>query len=334
MRVHINTVLLIFAFNRPKHTLRLLNSLSLNREVFEIPIIFFIDGPRNSLDRKNICEVKNVINEFKKKNKSIEVISRKQNLGCKENIFSGVTELLEKYDSAIVLEDDLIIDQYFLKYMLDALRIYASCKKVFHISGYSFIDNNCSKKAIFSRFMNCWGWATWSDRWQFLNKDVSQIKKGFSRKDIYEFNIEGSHDFFRQIIENDLGIINTWAIFWYATIFKLNGLCLTPINSLVKNEGRDGSGERNGGDLNKVIFKNFEINDFPENIEEDLDYFLKLKSYFNQKENFLKFIIKKIIYFLPAKFQKQTFNQLNLIRIILKNLMKKIIKKIIFFNYL
>ena len=20
--------------------------------------------------------------------------------------------------------------------------------------------------------MNCWGWATWSDRWQFLNKDV------------------------------------------------------------------------------------------------------------------------------------------------------------------
>ena len=186
--------------------------------------------------------------------------------------------------------------------MLKALTIYADYKKVFHISGYSFIDDNLSKKAVFSRFMNCWGWATWSDRWTLLNKDVNQIKKSFSKKDIYQFNIEDSHDFFRQIIDNRLGTINTWAIFWYATIFKSNGLCLTPVNSLVENKGRDGSGLRNGGDLNKVTLKNIEINDFPMNIEEDIAYFLKLKFYFKQKGNLLKYIVKKIIYLLPAKF--------------------------------
>ena len=29
-------------------------------------------------------------------------------------------------------------------------------KEVFHISGYSFLSNSNSKRAVFSRFMNCW----------------------------------------------------------------------------------------------------------------------------------------------------------------------------------
>ena len=36
--------------------------------------------------------------------------------------------------------------------------------------------------------------------------------------------------------------INTWAIFWYATIFKQNGLCLNPTRTFVDNIGLDGSG--------------------------------------------------------------------------------------------
>jgi len=37
--------------------------------------------------------------------------------------------------------------------------------------------------------------------------------------------------------------INTWAIFWYATIFKQGGLCLNPVQTFVENIGLDGSGE-------------------------------------------------------------------------------------------
>ena len=47
----------------------------------------------------------------------------------------------------------------------------------------------------------------------------------FSKKDIYEFNIENSHNFYRQIVENKVGLLKTWAIYWYATIFKSNGFC-------------------------------------------------------------------------------------------------------------
>ena len=92
--------------------------------------------------------------------------------------------------------------------------------------------------------MNCWGWGTWADRWEKFNDCSADHMDSFSPEDRKLFNCNGSYDFFRQIIENHHGILDTWAIFWYATIFREEGLCLTPGRSLVNNTGRDGSGER------------------------------------------------------------------------------------------
>ena len=60
---------------------------------------------------------------------------------------------------------------------------------------------------------------------------------------IRRFNLDGAHAFWSQITANLRGDINTWAIFWYATIFENNGLCLNPSKSFVRNVGHDGSGE-------------------------------------------------------------------------------------------
>jgi hypothetical protein len=53
------------------------------------------------------------------------------------------------------------------------------------------------------------------------------------------------------IIANYEKKIHTWAIFWYASIFLNNGLCLHPRESLVKNIGFDGSGV-NCGVVNNI----------------------------------------------------------------------------------
>jgi len=324
IKTNINTVLLIFAFSRPTHISKLLKSLFTNSEAFHIPIVIFIDGPRKNEDNLKINQVKEVIQKFKVNSKFMKIICRKQNLGCKENIISGVTEYLKIYESAIILEEDLVVDKYFLKYMLDSLSIYESSKKVFHISGYSFITENASNKAIFSRLMNCWGWATWRDRWEFLNKDVNQIKKSFSKKDILKFNIEGTHDYFRGIIENHSGTLKTWAVFWYATIFKLDGLCLTPTSSLVRNIGNDGSGERYGDPFNKVYFKNIQINDFPKELKEDEDYLLKLIAYFKKKQSLIRIIVKNLIYLLPAKLQKPITKKIIIVRLEVKKFIENL----------
>jgi hypothetical protein len=66
--------------------------------------------------------------------------------------------------------------------------------------------------------------------------------RNFSKKDIFNFNIEGSYDIWEQVKANKDGKIDTWAIFWDATIFKNRGLVLYPSVSFIQNIGFDGTG--------------------------------------------------------------------------------------------
>ena len=39
--------------------------------------------------------------------------------------------------------------------------------------------------------MNCWGWATWHNKWQYL-KDADLLIEEFSEQMIKEFDLDGS----------------------------------------------------------------------------------------------------------------------------------------------
>ena len=90
--------------------------------------------------------------------------------------------------------------------------------------------------------MNCWGWATWKNRWQHFEKNPEQLINEFSEDMIRDFDLDGSGYFWYQVVANASKRIDTWAIFWYATIFKNNGFCVNPYFSHTKNIGLDGSG--------------------------------------------------------------------------------------------
>ena len=149
----------------------------------------------------------------------------------------------------------------------------------------------------------------------------NQLKPS-AKKDIYEFNIKNSHNFFRQVTENQMGVLNTWAIFWYATIFKEKGLCLTPYNSLVKNEGYDGSGERLGKVISQSKLDSTLISSFPKKIVENTKELYRLKKYFYKQKNIFKTIIKNIIYLMPKSYQKPIITKLIKARFLLTNFLK------------
>ena len=86
------------------------------------------------------------------------------------------------------------------------------------------------------------GWATWERAWKYYKKDAEYYINTFTKKMIYDFNLNNSYKYFDQIIENKKRKINTWAIFWYATTYLQNGLSLHPKESYVKNIGHDGEG--------------------------------------------------------------------------------------------
>jgi hypothetical protein len=127
--------------------------------------------------------------------------------------------------------------------MNEALEFYKDEKKVWHISGWNYSISALGLDDVFSwRLMNCWGWATWADKWVFFEKNTNKLVSEFSKEQIRYLNLDGSYDAWSQVILNKENKINTWAIFWYAAIVKNRGLCVNPVETLVCNIGLDGSG--------------------------------------------------------------------------------------------
>jgi hypothetical protein len=145
---------------------------------------------------------------------------------------------------AIVLEDDLVLSPGFLDYMNAALDMYADDSKVMHVSGYMFPVQRRLPETFFFNSTSCWGWATWKRAWEHYEPRADVLLKEIERRGKeQEFNIEGTHNFMKQLRDNVSGALSTWAVRWYASTFLQRGLCLHPGRSLVRNAGHDGSGE-------------------------------------------------------------------------------------------
>jgi hypothetical protein len=295
----------IFCYQRIKLLKLLVESLKKNQESTKTILYIFCDGYKNSVDKSNVIELRKYIKNIKGFKKII-IIKRRKNLGLSGNIIAGVECIFKKYNSAIFLEDDLIVSKDFLKFMNYALNFYSNNRKVWHISGWNYSIDNIKNKLCFDkqdaylwRVMNCWGWGTWKNRWKFFKKNPDAIIKNWNNNKIKKFNLDGNYNFFSQIVRNKENKINTWAIFWYATIFNHKGLCLNPKISLTKNNGFDKFSTHSPyKDENNLKFKtclNDNIN-LPKLLKED-SYFVNIvKNYL--KNNYFKKMLNYLIKFL------------------------------------
>ncbi|RZG49145.1 glycosyltransferase [Acinetobacter wuhouensis] len=234
--------IVFFVYNRPTHTYKTIEALKNNKLADQSDLIIYSDHAKNIEAVKEVEQVRNYIYSISGF-KSITVIERDRNWGLANSIIDGVTTVVNQYGRIIVLEDDMETSPYFLSYMNDALEYYKDELKVFGITGFAYpVNNENLPITYFMKDEGCWGWATWSRAWQYFEKDTDYLMQIFTRQMIKDFNFDNTIDFWNQIILNSKGEINTWAIYWYATIFLKDGLFLHPKDTFVKNIGHDGSG--------------------------------------------------------------------------------------------
>lgn len=239
--------ILLFVYNRPKHTERILESLLANDEANRSDLYIFSDGSKNEDDQKLVKEVRSVIKRAKGF-QSIEIIERDKNWGLAENIIEGVTRIIKVKKKVIVLEDDLITAPFFLRFMNDALTTYANEKKVGHIQACDFINNTELPETFFIKWAGSWGWATWDRAWSLFERDGKKLLSRLKSQQLdYTFDFNGAYPFTKMLERQTKGINNSWAIRWNASLFLNNLLALNVGRSLVSNEGFDGSGTHCGG---------------------------------------------------------------------------------------
>lgn len=276
--------IVLFIYNRPDHTKKTLEALSRNTLAQESDLYIFADGPKINSSFENLEKIKETrdVANLKKWCRTVTVFESETNRGLASSIISGVTEIVNKYGSVIVLEDDIVTGKHFLEYMNNALERYKDSSEVWHITAWRDPVRARHDSAFFYPNMDCWGWATWADRWQHYEKEPLSLKETFTPEMIKSFNMDGSEPGnWCQIEDNISGRINTWAIFWGATIFKNHGLCLAPTKSLTKNIGLDSSGVHCKEERRQIIrgSVDWKIKKFPEIFSVDEYEYEKTKEY-------------------------------------------------------
>lgn len=302
-----------FGYDRPNHLNNLLSSLEKNPEAQDSDVTISIDGVNENTNlqlHNKTLEVANQRWNFK----STNILYRKTNLGCRENILTSINEMFDKTNKLIILEDDLLLGKYFLDYMNKSLIFYENYSDIWHINGYSYpqLVNNSTSASI-SRFVSPWGWGTWKNRWEtFISKNYHKenIISNKNSEDIYKFNHNGLYDWEDIIKKHQLQKTSIWDAYWYQAVFLENGYSVFPNKSFVQNFGFDGTGVH-CSDTNdwKTKLNNKKIRHFPKNIDVGKVHYLNTiifykfynfkrylryhKSKFESFNSFKNFIMKK-----------------------------------------
>lgn len=232
----------IFSYKRLDVLKSLVQSLLLNSLASQSNLIVYSDGPKTEDDRLLVEACREYIQNLKGFS-SVRLISRDANLGLSKSIISGVTEVLRDYDKIIVLEDDLVVSPYFLKFMNDALVKYNCNENVISIHGYVYPVKNILPETFFLRGADCWGWGTWGRAWTLFNADGEKLLNNLMQTNqLKEFNFNNSFNYSGMLKDQIGGKNDSWAILWYASAFLSNKLTLYPGKSLIFNSGNNGFG--------------------------------------------------------------------------------------------
>lgn len=240
--------ILLFVYNRPEHVKRTLAALEQNILAKESELFIYSDAARSPQDKASVAEVRKIIRTALPFFKQVNILERETNWGLARSIIDGVTTQINRYERVIVLEDDLIVAPYFLKFMNDALDTYQHEEKVGHIQACDFTQNASLPDTFLIKWTGSWGWASWKRAWKYFNPDGKALLEELQRRKLtYTFDFNGKYGYTRMLRRQTEGKNNSWAIRWNASLFLNDILSLNVGKSLVQNEGFDGSGTNCGG---------------------------------------------------------------------------------------
>lgn len=228
--------ILIFTQKRKDNFLILIDSLLKNKESKHSDVFIFIDGlilnesEENIYSRNFIIEYINKL-RFENYFKSITVFDSQINNGLKKSILDGISTVFNlNYDKVIVLEDDLVLSEFFLDFMNSSLDLYINHPNITTIGSCNYFK--ISDKCFVSPLIETWGWATWKNKWINYSFDSAILLDNLNKSNLLrEFNLFGFYNF-EAMLSKQIIMNNSWAVNCQAENYLNNWLCLYPYYNL------------------------------------------------------------------------------------------------------
>jgi len=231
-----NTPVVIFLYRRPAHVNELLVRLQLVRPA---RVWLVADGPKDTTER-NLCE--------QARQAAVAGISwpcqvvrlySDTNLGLKKRIETGLDQVFELEEAAVILEEDCHPTPNFFLFCEAMLEKYRNESKVGAISGNCFLPKKqvLATDYYFSRYVHIWGWATWARAWKAYDRSRwAWPKEGFC--DLFP-NADKTEEaywnrIFGRMASNEL---SSWAYCWISWFWMQGWVSITPAQNLVRNVG-------------------------------------------------------------------------------------------------
>lgn len=237
-----NAPIVLFGYNRPALLRRTLDALAANPEAAQSRLIVRLDGPRPSRpgDAEQTTAVRALARNIRGF-QEVEIHESRWNRGLANSVIDGVSDAMNRFGRAIVLEDDLVASPYFLGFMNRALEAYADVPEVGAVTGFSPIPCAGLPGSYFLRGTHCWGWGAWARSWEKFETDTRFLLRNFTTpEEIRAFNFDGAYFFHRMLGMQLRGEVDSWFIRWNAALFQAGLLTLYPRGNLVTNTGFSG----------------------------------------------------------------------------------------------
>jgi hypothetical protein len=246
-----------FAYNRPElieKTLRKFSNFDFDK------LIIFLNGP---VDQKDEFKTERTLSEVKKilKNKkNVELNVNKKNKNINLQFFDSLNYVFNKYEAAVVLEDDAIPSETFYNFCKTIINFHKKDDKVAAISGTNYLNIKISEDYYYTKYFFPWGWASWRRFWKSISikkNDIQHFQNSKKYNMIFSNSVE--KNYWRNIFY-DKNFDIPWDNYVFMNIIQQGKFTVIPKHNLIHNIGVGHKSSHYQSDYDtRLIKKNFEI---------------------------------------------------------------------------
>ena len=232
----VNLPLVIFLYRRPRLVGELMAVL---KSVRPLKIWLVADGPKNSSEVELCQQARSEAETAIRWPCEVRRVYADANLGLKKRIETGLDQVFELEEAAVILEEDCHPTPNFFLFCEAMLEKYRNEPKVGAISGNCFLPKKqvLATDYYFSRYVHIWGWATWARAWKaYDRRRWAWPKQGFCK--LFPNADKTEEAYWNRIFGRVAsGELSTWDYSWISWFWMQGWVSITPAQNLVRNVG-------------------------------------------------------------------------------------------------